>query len=199
MFKLRELIHSRRPAAAAALLLFTALLFYAGARMLPAIADETSWEDSKFGPLDGMEESVYSQTAAAYQDSFLSVARKQQLVIGYHDKDGDSNNFRALPINPSDFTGDAALEAVERGDRDGEQNVFMGSGDNFDWLLRAATAGVRPVSATIEAYTTRRKATYSLPTSIWKLREIILATITSTICSTHICLTTKRSRANGLS
>ena len=62
MFKLRELIHSRRPAAAAALLLFTALLFYAGARMLPAIADETSWEDSKFGPLDGMEESVYSQT-----------------------------------------------------------------------------------------------------------------------------------------
>ena len=87
MFKLRELIHSRRPAAAAAALLFTALLFYAGARMLPAIADETSWEDSKFGPLDGMEESVYSQTAAAYQDSFLSVARKQQLVIGYHDKD----------------------------------------------------------------------------------------------------------------
>lgn len=40
MFKLRELIHSRRPAAAAAALLFTALLFYAGARMLPAIADE---------------------------------------------------------------------------------------------------------------------------------------------------------------
>ena len=60
MFKLRELIHSRRPAAAAALLLFTALLFYAGARMLPAIADETSWEDSKFGPLDGMEAVSYT-------------------------------------------------------------------------------------------------------------------------------------------
>ncbi|MCQ4764985.1 hypothetical protein [Cloacibacillus evryensis] len=166
MFKLRELIHSRRPAAAAALLLFTALLFYAGARMLPAIADETSWEDSKFGPLDGMEESVYSQTAAAYQDSFLSVARKQQLVIGYHDKDGDSNNFRALPINPSDFTGDAALEAVERGDRDGEQNVFMGSGDNFDWLLRAATAGVRPVSATIEAYNDAPQS-YVFPSDVY--------------------------------
>ena len=180
MFKLRELIHSRRPAAAAAALLFTALLFYAGERMLPAIADETSWEDSKFGPLDGMEESVYSQTAAAYQDSFLSVAKKQQAILGHreytiyqtYEASKATRAFRMLPIEPDDFTGGGALTVVEG---DASQEIYrtdpldgLGTdGDqNYAGIMRCAAAGIRPVSITIETYN-NVKQSYVVPSDIY--------------------------------
>lgn len=172
MFKLRELIHSRRPAAAAALLLFTALLFYAGARMLPAIADETSWEDSKFGPLDGMEESVYSQTAAAYQDSFLSVARKQQPILGIRPFNTYNDCvFRMLPITPDDFSGDGALEVASYSSSQDIYSATIDSETNSNGqekaaLIRAATAGVRPVSIDIEAYNSI-KQNYVVPSDVY--------------------------------
>ena len=172
MFKLRELIHSRRPAAAAAALLFTALLFYAGARMLPAIADETSWEDSKFGPLDGMEESVYSQTAAAYQDSFLSVARKQQPILGIRPFNTYNDCvFRMLPITPDDFSGDGALEVASYSSSQDIYSATIDSETNSNGqekaaLIRAATAGVRPVSIDIEAYN-NIKQNYVVPSDVY--------------------------------
>ena len=149
MFKLKEIIRLRKQeATAAAILLLTALLFYAGARMLPAIADETSWADTKFGPLNGLEESVYSQTAAAYQDSFLSVARKQQPILSYTTEDASSYSFRTLPVSPGDFAGDAALEVTEH---TASQDIISDSSSNENPVyMRAGTAGVRPVSADID-------------------------------------------------
>lgn len=110
-----------------------------------------------------MEESVYSQTAAAYQDSFLSVAKKQQLMLGYQDEDGDLNNFRTLPIDPGDFTGDGALEVVAR---DSSQNIYSGSGENYEMVIRSAAVGVRPISAKVETYNNVPQE-YTLPSDVY--------------------------------
>ena len=157
----------RTPYFAVALLLLAGVFFYGIAKMLPAVADETSWEDTKFGPLNGLEESVYSQTMAAYQDSFLSVARKQQPVLGYTDMSCFNIAFRTLPVNPSDYTSDSAIGVVSR---NASQDIYPQhttpdvSGDCFP--LRAATAGVRPISADIGLYN-GIKQNYTFPSDVY--------------------------------
>ena len=168
MFMFKKFIRSHRPAAAAALLLLTALIFYAGARMLPAIADETSWEDSIFGPLDGLEQSVYSQTIAAYQDSFLSVARKQQPILGYtsgSNSDIATNNFRTLPIDPDNYADDAAIEPV---DHSSSQDIYKinTTRTGYERQLRSAAVGIRPVSANLELYNNTTQS-YTFPSDVY--------------------------------
>ena len=168
MFKLKRGMrgYMKTPYFAAVLLLLAGVFFYGMARMLPAVADETSWEDSIFGPLKGLEQSVYSQTIAAYQDSFLSVARKQQPIIGYMSSGSIySKGFRALPINPDDYAGDSAIEVVDSG---GSQDVY-GISDGTPYL-RAGTSGYRPVTAEIST-SDGTKQSYTFPSEV--LMEIL--------------------------
>lgn len=86
----------------------------------------------------------------------MSVARKQQPILGYrtYDEDnagisGSMKSFRTLPVSPSDYAGDAALEAVDYAESQLIRQDTQTVGDETPHYSLCGAAGVRPINVTL--------------------------------------------------
>ena len=95
------------------LILTVFFIGFAAYRTAPkARAGGNAWENSAFGPLDGLEESVYNTAANLANNSFMSVARLQQPILSYAVDDGGIYALRMLPTSCDALSGSSALAAA---------------------------------------------------------------------------------------
>jgi hypothetical protein len=131
------------------LILTVFFIGFAAYRTAPkARAGGNAWENSAFGPLDGLEESVYNTAANLANNSFMSVARLQQPILSYAASGGGSCALRMLPMSCDALSGSSALAAAAHSE---SQDIYSSS-ESIYYKLRAGTMGVRPVSANISTY-----------------------------------------------
>ena len=131
------------------LILTVFFIGFAAYRTAPkARAGGNAWENSAFGPLDGLEESVYDTAANLANNSFMSVARLQQPILSYAASGGGSCALRMLPMSCDALSGSSALAAAAHSE---SQDIYKMDGLD-EYVLRIGAMGVRPVSANISTY-----------------------------------------------
>ncbi|MEG1604298.1 MAG: hypothetical protein RR340_11870, partial [Cloacibacillus sp.] len=162
------------------LLLIVAFIAFAGYRSAPfATADDkdpTPQEQAEtirglpFGPLNTMEPSVYQAGADAAKNSFLSVAKKNQMVIGYAKMGGITPthfSFRALPKSGENSATIEALRPVQRGP---EQTIMEYKMPEAQ--LRAGVSGVRPVTVEVSPLNEMEPSSVTVPSAV--MAEVLL-------------------------
>ena len=140
----------------AAAVILAALIGYSAAD------DTDGWANSKFGPLNGLEENVYTASDMLANNTFMTAGKKMQPILSYCKNDGTRHTARMLPMNPQDMADDSAL-AIST----------ASSGQDIDISTKkypcysAAVAGLRPVAASVDTLAEGGTTRLQLPSTVY--------------------------------